>query len=120
MWSAHTAGHSRVHHQTLTIAQLAEHLTVVDSRHQSVLGSIPSGEMYELCLRNGNLQTFCPARLHYQRPSGGYFWRLSVSGGYLEAICQWRLGPVEVICQFEMICMGGVPVLKRHFGGAGP
>jgi len=23
------------------------------------------------------------------------------------------------ICQ-EMICIGGVPVLKRHFGGAGP
>lgn len=29
----------------LTIAQLAEHLTVVDCRHQSVLGSIPSGEI---------------------------------------------------------------------------
>ena len=24
------------------------------------------------------------------------------------------------ICQAEMICIGGVPVLKRHFGGAGP
>jgi len=24
------------------------------------------------------------------------------------------------ICQPEMICIGGVPVLKRHFGGAGP
>ena len=24
------------------------------------------------------------------------------------------------ICQFEMICIGGVPVLKRHFGRAGP
>jgi len=24
------------------------------------------------------------------------------------------------ICQMEMICIGGVPVLKRHFGGAGP
>ena len=24
------------------------------------------------------------------------------------------------ICQTEMICIGGVPVLKRHFGGAGP
>jgi len=24
------------------------------------------------------------------------------------------------ICQSEMICIGGVPVLKRHFGGAGP
>jgi len=24
------------------------------------------------------------------------------------------------ICQLEMICIGGVPVSKRHFGGAGP
>ena len=24
------------------------------------------------------------------------------------------------ICQAEMICIGGVPVLNRHFGGAGP
>jgi len=24
------------------------------------------------------------------------------------------------ICQIEMICIGGVPVLKTHFGGAGP
>ena len=24
------------------------------------------------------------------------------------------------ICQVEMICSGGVPVSKRHFGGAGP
>jgi len=24
------------------------------------------------------------------------------------------------ISQVEMICMGGVPVLKKHFGGAGP
>jgi len=24
------------------------------------------------------------------------------------------------ICQAEMIYIGGVPVLKRHFGGAGP
>jgi len=24
------------------------------------------------------------------------------------------------ICQVEMICIGGVPVSKRHFGGAGP
>jgi len=24
------------------------------------------------------------------------------------------------ICQAEMICIGGVPVLKRQFGGAGP
>jgi len=24
------------------------------------------------------------------------------------------------ICHVEMICIGGVPVLKRHFGGAGP
>jgi len=24
------------------------------------------------------------------------------------------------ICQIEMICIGGVPVSKRHFGGAGP
>jgi len=29
-------------------------------------------------------------------------------------ISTWR------ICQVEMICIGGVPVLKRHFGGAGP
>ena len=24
------------------------------------------------------------------------------------------------ICQLEMICIGGVPVSNRHFGGAGP
>jgi len=28
--------------------------------------------------------------------------------------------PPDRICQVEMICTGGVPVLKRHFGGAGP
>jgi len=28
--------------------------------------------------------------------------------------------PSDRICQEEMICIGGVPVLKRHFGGAGP
>jgi len=27
--------------------------------------------------------------------------------------------PPDRICQAEMICIGGVPVLKRHFGGAG-
>jgi len=28
--------------------------------------------------------------------------------------------PPDRSCQAEMICIGGVPVLKRHFGGAGP
>jgi len=28
--------------------------------------------------------------------------------------------PPDRICQAEMICIDGVPVLKRHFGGAGP
>jgi len=28
--------------------------------------------------------------------------------------------PSDRICQFEMICIGGVPISKRHFGGAGP
>ena len=28
--------------------------------------------------------------------------------------------PPDRICQAEMICIGSVPVLKRHFGGAGP
>jgi len=28
--------------------------------------------------------------------------------------------PSDRICQLEMICIGGVPVSKRHFGGAGP
>jgi len=28
--------------------------------------------------------------------------------------------PPDKICQVEMICIGGVPVLKRQFGGAGP
>jgi len=28
--------------------------------------------------------------------------------------------PPDRICQVEMICIGGVPVLRRHFGGAGP
>jgi len=26
----------------------------------------------------------------------------------------------DSICHLEMICIGGVPVSKRHFGGAGP
>jgi hypothetical protein len=37
-------GAQEVDSNRLTIAQLAAHLTVVDCRHQSVLGSIPSGE----------------------------------------------------------------------------
>ena len=41
-------GADEVDSHRLTIAQLAEHLTVVDCRHQSVLGSIPSGETEEL------------------------------------------------------------------------
>ena len=28
--------------------------------------------------------------------------------------------PLDRICQVEMICIGSVPVLKRHSGGAGP
>jgi len=28
--------------------------------------------------------------------------------------------PTHRICQVEMICIGGVPVSKRHLGGAGP
>jgi len=28
--------------------------------------------------------------------------------------------PPDRICQVEMICISGVAVLKRHFGGAGP
>ena len=28
--------------------------------------------------------------------------------------------PPDRICQAQMICIGGVPVSKRHFGGAGP
>ena len=28
--------------------------------------------------------------------------------------------PPDRICQVQMICIGGVPVSKRHFGGAGP
>jgi len=28
--------------------------------------------------------------------------------------------PTDRICQLEMICTGGVPVSRRHFGGAGP
>ena len=28
--------------------------------------------------------------------------------------------PPDRICQIEIICIGGVPVSKRHFGGAGP
>ena len=39
-----SSGAQEVDSNRLTIAQLAEHLTVVDCRHQSVLGSIPSGE----------------------------------------------------------------------------
>jgi len=34
---------------------------------------------------------------------------------------QWSFGfPPDRICQVQMIYIGGVPVLKRHFGGAGP
>jgi len=28
--------------------------------------------------------------------------------------------PPDTLCQVETICSGGVPVSKRHFGGAGP
>jgi len=28
--------------------------------------------------------------------------------------------PPDGISQVEMLCIGGVPVSKRHFGGAGP
>jgi len=28
--------------------------------------------------------------------------------------------PPDRICEVEMICIGGLPVSKRHFGGAGP
>ena len=43
MYRAHVA---EIHHLRLTIAQLAEHLTVESViRNQSVLGSIPSGEI---------------------------------------------------------------------------
>jgi len=37
--------------------------------------------------------------------------------------CSLLLGfsfPPDRICQVEMVCIGGVPVSKRHFGGAGP
>ena len=30
------------------------------------------------------------------------------------------VNPSDRIYHLEMICIGGVPVLKRHFGGAGP
>ena len=43
--SAASGGADEVDSHRLTIAQLAEHLTVVDCRYQSVLGSIPSGEI---------------------------------------------------------------------------
>ena len=37
---------------------------------------------------------------------------------YSTQLCFWF--PADRIRQAEMICIGGVPVLKRHFGGAGP
>jgi len=37
---------------------------------------------------------------------------------YSTQLCFWF--PPDRICQVEMICIVGVPVLKRHFGGAGP
>jgi len=37
---------------------------------------------------------------------------------YSTQLCFWF--PPDRICQVEMICIGGVPVLKRHFGGASP
>ena len=43
--SAASGGADEVDSHRLTIAQLAEHLTVVVCRYQSVLGSIPSGEI---------------------------------------------------------------------------
>jgi len=36
------------------------------------------------------------------------------------SICLGSSFPPDRICQVEMICIGGVPVSKRHFGGAGP
>lgn len=53
-WYIPMFNQSRAPRSKLTIAQLAEHLTVEDSyRYQSVLGSIPSGESQQLW--SGNL-----------------------------------------------------------------
>jgi hypothetical protein len=37
---------------------------------------------------------------------------------YSTQLCFWFQS--DRICHSEMICIGGVPVLERHFGGAGP
>jgi len=43
--------------------------------------------------------------------------RLCVAGFITQPSCVLDF---HRICQVAMICIGGVPVLKRHFGGAGP
>jgi len=45
--------------------------------------------------------------------------RLCGTGFITQPSCVFDFRLTE-ICQPEMICIGGVPVLKRHFGGAGP
>jgi len=45
--------------------------------------------------------------------------RLCGTGFIIQTNCVLDFHFTE-ICQAEMICIGGVPVLKRHFGGAGP
>ena len=45
--------------------------------------------------------------------------RLCGTGFITQPSCVFDFRLAE-ICQAEMICIGGVPVLKRHFGGAGP
>ena len=37
---------------------------------------------------------------------------------YSTQLCSWF--PTNRICHLEMICIGGVPLLKRHFSGACP
>jgi len=45
--------------------------------------------------------------------------RLFCTGFITEPSCVVDFRLTE-ICGAEMICIGGEPVLKRHFGGAGP
>jgi len=45
--------------------------------------------------------------------------RLCGTGFITQHSCVFDFRLTE-ICQAKMICTGGVPGLKRHFGGAGP
>ena len=57
----------------------------------------------------------CSRRFYCPNPPHKIMWK---DVYYSTQLSFWF--PTDRICQAEMISIGGVPVSKRHFGGAGP